>query len=93
MIGDTNRTNATGMSHHDASADLFAPRHADWRARYHVEAVQEVSRLSRSVVLALQDGAMSAREGDTSGLTYADGWAAACTLAQLVAFDVLKPTE
>lgn len=53
-----------------------------------------VSRLSRSVVLALRDGAHSAAQGDTDGLTYADGWAAAATLAQLVMFDALKaPAE
>jgi hypothetical protein len=42
-----------------------------------------------SVLHALRDGADSSMLGDTSYLTYAQGWTAAATLAQLAAGDAM----
>lgn len=58
--------------------------------RYVTRNAVAAASVLRSVVLALHDGAQSARDADTA-LTYADGWAAAATLAQLVAFDAIRP--
>jgi hypothetical protein len=53
---------------------------------------RSVAHANSVIISALRNGAMSARNGDTSGLTYADGWAAAATLAELTSFDVTKPS-
>lgn len=55
---------------------------------------RHTARVLRSVVRSLQDGAQSSLSAPTdSGLTYADGWRAAAVLAQLVAFDAIKPPQ
>jgi len=41
------------------------------------------------VVGDIRAGAYSARMGNDHGLTYADGWTAAATLAQLVSADAI----
>lgn len=54
--------------------------------------VLNATNATRRVVLALRDGAASAR--DYAGeLTYADGWAMAATLAELTAFESIAPVE
>lgn len=57
-----------------------------------VQMVLNATNATRRVVLALRDGAASAR--DYAGeLTYADGWAMAATLAELTAFESIAPVE
>jgi hypothetical protein len=56
-----------------------------------------VARIVGAVLDALSAGARSAAHGDTSGLTYADGWTSAATLARLVSADtmaeIISPRE
>lgn len=51
-----------------------------------------VSRTLAYVLDQIRAGAVSAASGDTSALTYADGWTAASLLARLAAAEALAVT-
>lgn len=51
---------------------------------------RSVAHANAAIIGALRNGAQSARSYDEDGLTYADGWAAAVTLATMVSYELLK---
>lgn len=70
----------------------------DFRQRHTTMASQVTSYLDAQRILAecvqaVRNGAQSAREGDTDGLTYADGWAAAATILVLTAADARRSLQ
>lgn len=74
----------------DGALRPYSPR-TDYRYLAATTA-RSVAHANAAIIGALRDGAMSARSYDETGLTYADGWAAAVTLAELAAFESVKPT-
>ena len=75
----------------DAPAAVYTPRYPGWRPRAQILGADArlLALVLGAVCDAISGGALSAQQGDTSHLTYADGWAAAATLAQLVSADAL----
>lgn len=72
-----------------APTAYIAPTDYRYLRNAHTRDAMAVTARLRHVVSAIRQGAESAATSSDCGLTYADGWQAAATLAQLAAFDAL----